>query len=402
MRYYGSYTFEMGVFIVDENYSTLTSPQLSVKNYEETKTLNVDVNVRSDNAYILKATNVEYENGLDILPKEYQQIFSNLKTKNDVISYGEDNFSNFYIPFKIVESNAPTGYKNDRLIFFAKASATFDYDSNNNITGVKINIYRHYEGQNFMTKNDSNFDYSHLIKYTDLINVQDHVARTCGYERSMHYGEIVTTTDDVFGSGCFDVFFFFVNEKGKVKLNITNTVNDTMIYNATNNRNLLYKISVNNAGDIASSNNKITTNIAKGIIVNENSISDNGVYNKTNNTITWTISNIDAGESYNLFYEAFVPIDALVTEEYIGNSYITSDQEQNEIKSGDTIVNLTGEFINTPTTTSKDSSIIQNQDTVTNPQTNVGITGLFIIVFIVFLIALIILQKKKNTFLKRL
>ena len=147
------------------------------------------------------------------------------------------------------------------------------------------------------------------------------------------------------------------NQKGSVDLKITNTVNNVLSYNATNNKKLTYNISVKNNGNITSSNNVIVTNVPDGITVKEDTISDKGVYNKTKNTISWVLSSLSPSESHTFTYEAIVPESALVTNKYIGNSYIMSDQIVTQVKSEDT-VQVETEITEDASTSSKNSNSI--------------------------------------------
>ena len=79
-----------------------------------------------------------------------------------------------------------------------------------------------------MTNDDSDIYYTQLRDYDYLHDRENHLARTCGYENNIYYGQIVTTNDDIWGSGCFEVMYYFVNQKGSVDLKITNTVNNVL------------------------------------------------------------------------------------------------------------------------------------------------------------------------------
>lgn len=55
---------------------------------------------------------------------------------------------------------------------------------------------------------------------------------------------------------------YFVNIKDSIELKISNTLNNLNKYNASNNKNLEYKIIVKNDGNEPSKDNIITTNVS--------------------------------------------------------------------------------------------------------------------------------------------
>ncbi|MBR4262829.1 MAG: DUF11 domain-containing protein [Bacilli bacterium] len=372
----GKIDFEFGLFLVDTSYKNLPDTTLKVMNYDKTKTLNVNVSRRSDKAYIFEGI-VETDDALSLLPSEYQQIIKSLKTKEDVDRVKADHW--FYTPLKVVEESAPTGYKKEDIIFFAGTDIDFTYDENNNITKMEINMYAE-QSEIMMTKNDSSLDYSHFVSGIEIEN-NDRVARMCDSDNTSFYGQIATTDEDsMWGSACFEVIYFFVNE-GLPELKISNTVNDVLSYNATNNRKLKYNVKVSNVGKGDSLNNIIVTNVPEGITVKEDSVSDRGVYNKSKNIITWNYSSLAPEEEHTFTYEAIVPESALTTNKYIGNSYVMSDQVVTQVKSEDTIVQLEG---------------LPNPEEANNPKTGLFDVNIIFLLIAVLIIIFFAINKKKN------
>ena len=156
-------------------------------------------------------------------------------------------------------------------------------------------------------------------------------------------------------------------------------------------RSLEYKILVKNIGNAPSSDNVITTNVPQKVIVEETSISDSGIYNKKDNTITWRVDRIDIEEEFIVSYNA-IAIKESDEKELIGNSNVTSQQMSSKVYSNNTIVSL-----------DKIVEIIYNPVTGSNmiyiPNTNIGmpVSILFMIIIILSVTATTITIKIKKT-----
>ena len=101
-----------------------------------------------------------------------------------------------------------------------------------------------------------------------------------------------------------------------------------------------FKIKVINNDEKDSNENIITTYLNKDITVIPNSISDYGVLDKKNNTITWDISLIDNNSSFELFYDAFVNRGADTNKIYDTHTVLKSDTVKNNITSNSTKILL--------------------------------------------------------------
>lgn len=178
---------------------------------------------------------------------------------------------------------------------------------------------------------------------------------------------------------------YFQSYNRTINLNITNKVNNVDKYNAKKDEVISYSVNVKNTGDGYSENNIITTIIHKALEIDENRISDNGIYNKEKNTITWHLDEVGPNDEYTFNYYAKV-VDENITE-YIGNSYITSNQVQEKVISNDTVVSIENK-INIP-------------NIMKNPNTETGISVVIItIVILVSIITYIMLKRKKNYIMK--
>lgn len=132
--------------------------------------------------------------------------------------------------------------------------------------------------------------------------------------------------------------------------------------------------------------NIITTNVPIKVIVDESSISNNGVYNKKNNTIMWNIERIDANQKIEVSYKALAP-KSTNGKELIGNSIVSSTQQTRESYSNNTIVTL-----------DKIIEIIANPNTggrmIYIPNTNIGMPINILLFILIISISIIIIKNK--------
>jgi len=169
------------------------------------------------------------------------------------------------------------------------------------------------------------------------------------------------------------------------KISITNQINDNNTYNAKKDEIIKYSIKIKNTGDGKSTDNIIKTNIPDGLFIFEDQISDDGIYDKENNTITWNYELLGPNDEYTFNYYAKVTVEKIT--EYIGNSYITSSQIQEKVESDDTILTIENK-INVP-------------DIIKNPKTVTSISMIIIlIVLLVSSFAYILLKREKNYIMK--
>ena len=119
-----------------------------------------------------------------------------------------------------------------------------------------------------------------------------------------------------------------VNYKGETSLSIRSLINDDESTSVGINSKVTYKVLVQNNGTITSNNNVVTSVIPKDLVYISNSVSDGGVYNKKNNTITWNIDSINPGEQESLTYRLSMPTEGDLTKVYkLSSSVKNSDKE---------------------------------------------------------------------------
>ena len=135
-------------------------------------------------------------------------------------------------------------------------------------------------------------------------------------------------------------YFSLFNEKGEVNLAINTTVNDKNSITTTTNNTLKYKVNVKNTGTVDAIDNIIISKLPEGFTYVENSASNGGVYNSTDNTVTWNVARLRISDNIDLTYEAYAPEGASSLKSYIGEAYAQAFGMNNRIESNKTTVNL--------------------------------------------------------------
>ncbi len=313
---------------------------------------------------------------------QHSEVFE--KTVNETYSYINYHFN---IPFRFHQIRTANGMQKTDMIVVGECDLSYRYDSNNNIIKKDLGIY--------ITDYQNN-----KILFTNNIPTVNNISDLMQFE-SQEFGHACLNTDnqgliiqnpsgctkfpELNGSAFYDLVPYFIAQEGDVSFNINNTVNGVAKYNASKERDLNYKITITNTGNAASGNNQITANVPKEIVIDENSISNNGHYNKTSNTIVWNIDHLEPEEVLELSFKATVPKDVKTTE-LISNSTINSDNTEMIIVSNNTIVTL-----------DKTLEILENPYTG-NVITYLGLTfnAIVVVVVMISLVTIFIQKRKAN------
>ena len=317
-----------------------------------------------------------------------------LSSKDSLYHVNDHSQSHYYdvnleVPIRLKQTKAVDGYKKNNIIYSSYLNIRFNIDQNNNVNDrvITFSTSNNYYGIIQGKEVPSYTKLSDREKFQST-DIQRSCVNTDDQGKVIRENSSLCTKGVYQGSGIFYLVPFFINREGTVTLKITNTVNGLARYNASKDNHLLYKIEAYNTGDASSGNNIITTKVPELVIVDENSISDNGVYNKENNTITWTIPHIVEGERVLVTYEAKAP-ESAKNKELVGNSTIKSDQVTKEVLSTDTVVTL-----------QRIVEIIKNPETgpaIHFVNTNIAIPVSFLITFVIFIsIISFVIVKKYN------
>jgi len=351
---------------------------------------------------IADSMDTNYANMKTILPKVLVERLDNLKTKDDVISLGEEMGVDYYedeinltMPVKIKQATTQEGYITNDLVYLLDGSIYFDYDASNNIISSSIHLdgcndynmirYEDFEGINNIS-DFSKYDYGSIFN----INGDS----TC-INQSNADGKIITDTlnnpcensiREYGSSWSYDLVHYFVDYKGEAKLEINSTVNNVSEYNAKNNKELSYKIIVENKGEISSWNNVIVTYVPKEIVIDKDSISNNGEYDKNDNSITWKIEELGAGENIVFSYDAVVSLTADKSKSYVGKTKAFSNQVET-FYAKDTKVFLT-----------KSTELVDGSNNLKNPDTySTAVFGIVTVILVILVISVYFIKKKEST-----
>ena len=369
--------------------------------------------LKEDGRYSIKDSNTENNDTsfvIPILPNAIKAVLSSINTREEALAlgttygnffrtstYNGDRISvNFYIPVRLKHINGEPGYKKNDIIFKAPVNVNYTYDNSNQITYKRMyfsiwNMDNGYIYGHEVTAGNSVTDLS-TLSYTSFNREES----ACLYTNA---GLIITdyarcTTSEPYGSGVYYSVPYFVDEEGTVKFEIENTVNGLAKYNASKEKKLEYKINVKNVGNASCDSNVITTSVPKEVTVDEKAISDSGVYNKKDNTITWNVDLIEIDEALTFTYNATAP-EGVNGKELVGNSSITCGQVAGAAQSNNTIVTL-----------DKVVEVIKNPDTHTMvyiANTNIGMPLSFLLTLLLLLsVILLVIAKKANKFKKTL
>lgn len=392
--------------VVDHNYKALKGNQYELISIDgKNKTGLFTTEEEYGDYHFYKSTynteNNQNEEIADALPDLIKEEIENIHTVSDLSFFNQHTdlfhkteyapysqiFYEFKIPFRFHQIRTANGTQKTDMIILGNCGLTYKYDQNNNITEKKLNInITDYNNQYIYYTND-------IREINDVEELNDYIEQ--GIQKACantdNQGKIITDPNhctkavELNGSAFYDLVPYYIAEEGKATFTINNTVNGVAKYNASKERDLDYRITITNTSNIASGNNQITANVPKEIIINQNTISNNGHYNQTSSTIVWNIDHMEPEEVLELTFKATVPKDVKTTE-LISNSTINSDNTEMIIVSNNTIVTL-----------DKTLEIFENPYTG-NVITYLGLTfnAIVIVVVMISLITIFIQKRKAN------
>ena len=228
-------------------------------------------------------------------------------------------------------------------------------DQDNSMVIKQINNYKNYEKINIVvpatvqvTYYFRDCDYKKTNKcFPDKNKIIDIVVSKDGYydyNENIDYNEYLNREDKegLIKKTCKDnnCYFEIKDKIRELNINIKNSIKNMNTIITRRGKIQTFIIKVINADQKESRNNIITTYLNKDITVIPNSISDYGVLDKKNNTITWNMSLIDDNSSFELFYDAFVNRGAKTDKIYDTHTVLKSNTIKNHITSNTTNIIL--------------------------------------------------------------
>ena len=367
-----------------------------------------DDNIRSDKFY-------------DIIPDYMLTEMRSLQTKEDAINY----FSNsnvfrvhdytslkevgvyFNLPVRIKQLEVEPGYYAHDVIVPFPFRLDVNYNNNSEITSIGVYTTFYELPDEYL--------YDDVVRTFTTVNDFDLPYRSFSLAcLDDNAGMIAAPTDENCsgweGSPSISLEYvpYFVATKGDIKYDIENSVNGVTRYNASNEKDLDYVINAKNTSDVVTSEIELVTYVPDEVIVKEDTISNNGVYNSSEHTITWTKDRMAIGEVLSVNYSAVAP-DSKDEKELIGYSIIRSTQVTTGVQSNNTVVTLDNivEIEETPSTPTNNSTPGNTTTNVENPYTGaknfmgdtsitVQFTILIVFAILVFLTSLMYSKKKKK------
>ena len=290
-----------------------------------------DINKYNDNIDINYKLEQNYDYNYNLLPTNYKKIINSINSINDIkklnnkeITIKNDNSTYalfFNIPFYVKQTNNYKNYEKISIVIPATVQVTYffrdcDYKQTNKCFPVKNKTI------DIVLSKDGYYEYNEDINYLKYLNSdsqKDIIEKTC--------------KDN-------DCYLEIKDKIRELNINIKNTIKNMSSIITRRGKINTFKIKVINNDEKDSNENIITTYLNKDITVIPNSISDYGVLDKKNNTITWDISLIDNNSSFELFYDAFVNRGADTNKIYDTHTVLKSDTVKNNITSNSTKILL--------------------------------------------------------------
>ena len=324
----------------------------------------------------LKIVNVEelYE----LLPQEIKNLYSSINSYNDYINiksqikysnydrcnewYDENNNKysdssieiNFQIPIKIVETKSPIGYIKDEFVAITDVTLFFYYKNQNEAIDNKQIVIT--STNNIFYQYDKTIDYNQYIVNNNLIELLQSYPSYEGY---------------------------IPNKKGNVELEIDNKIENAYNYETNSKKIVNYVIKVSNKGNAPSGDNIVTIVIPKDLKVKEETISDNGILDLENNTVSWSIDYLESNSEKNLSF------DIIISNKTIGEYSFFSSINHNKSN------------LNAPNTNLKINKEIIDSKAINNPKTRAGISKIIIaIIFLAITISYLTFKRTKKDLLK--
>lgn len=252
---------------------------------------------------------------------------------------------------------------NDRYLSFSKYRDNIDY---NKVSDV------------FSKTTDSDL-------YSNTCNVVKSYCsffQTNGLDSGSHLRGSVPSVGGANGHICYPAVVDKTSEEDITKkASVESYVDGKQSVHTQKNSVVTVTVKVTNTARTALYDNVIVSSIPSGFEYVNNSAIKNGVYNSTNNTISWDLDYLDASDSELFSYELRVPSDADISKVYKTSATLTTRGIDTPIISDDAQVDL--------------GDNTSNVDNVTNPKTgNFSQVILIIIALLATMSSIILLNKK--------
>ena len=315
--------------LYDSNNNIIKKASIRKKGFYTFNILN-DINKYNDNININYKLEQNYDYNYNLLPDKYKKIINSINSINDIkrinnkdITIKNDNSTYalfFKIPFYIKQTNNYKNYEKINIVVPVSVQVTYffrdcDYKNTNKCFPVKNKTI------DIVVSKDGYYNYDEDINYIEYLN---------------------TDAKDIIKKTCKDnnCYLEIKNKIRELNLYLKNTIKNKTTIITRRGKILNFEVKVSNDDEKKSKDNTITAYIDKDMTIIPNSISDYGVLDKKNNTITWNINLIDNNSSFRLSYDAYVNNGVDTNKMYNSHLTLKSNTLSNHITSNNTNIIL--------------------------------------------------------------
>lgn len=376
-----SYNFNLNFKTIDKNdNSFLPNAEYEITTIDNKYKFDVEQVVYEEDEYysIIGRKDTTADELSEILPNKIKRIYDDINTYEDYIEienntrfkhnlesdfcyYWVDNDGNNYngqsiklsaiVPLKIKEVKSPIGYQQKELLILVNVDMFFNYRNSDGIVDNKQVIISTVPNSSIF------FEYNSSIKYNDYVNDPSSIVDYLESINVEEYNHIIP------------------NEQGTTDLKIDNYIENKYEYKTISNKKISYKIVVNNDGTASSGQYNIKVHIPKELEIDEQSITNNGVFNKENREIIWALDYINPHAEMIYNFAIMVPNNA------IGDYSIASILYDNNLN------------ISAPKTILKVDDDLTDESQIKNPNTENKIFRVVLLAITIFGLGAIIYKK---------
>lgn len=317
--------------LYDSNNNIIKKSTKLDKGFYTFNILNEVSNYNDNNINVNYKLAQNYEYNYNLLPNKYKKIIDNINSINDIkklnnkgitIKNDKSTYALFFnIPFYIKQTNNYKNYEKINIVIPVKVQVTYffrdcDYKKTNKCFPVKNKTI------DIVVSKDGFYNYDENINYVDYLNRED--------------------KEEINKKTCKDndCYLEIKDKIRELNLYIKNTIKNKNTIITRRGKILNFKVKVSNDDNKESKDNIITAYIDKDMTIIPNSISDYGVLDKKNNTITWDINLIDNNSSFELSYDAYVNNGVDTNKMYNSHLTLKSNTISNHITSNNTNILL--------------------------------------------------------------
>ena len=338
-------------------------------------------------------------NGVVSLPKKY----NTSKVSTIAQSNNATNILFSVNSYMIIEEvKVPYKLEKETIVVPIKIFLNYSIKEDNSLelTSADYNLIDYIDPSNNavmpFTKYRDNIDYNKVSDVFSKTTDSDLYSNTCnavnsycsffqtnGLDSGSHFRGNVPS---VGGGNVFTCYPAVVDKTSEEditkKASVESFVDGKQSVHTQKNSVVTITVKVTNTAKTPLYDNVIVSSIPSGFEYVNNSAIKNGVYNSTNNTISWDLDYLDASDSELFSYELRVPSDADISKVYKTSATLTTRGIDTPIVSDDAQVDL--------------GDNTSNVDNVTNPKTGSFSQVILIIIALLATMSSIILLNKKS------